>query len=79
MPCMFKDADLDAQERVKAEFDPQQVLNPGKVFPTLRRCAEGEGHAQCIEVRKSFQSWNGSKGGEPGAHYRRKTHAGGDA
>ena len=41
MPCMFKDADLDAQERVKAEFDPQQVLNPGKVFPTLRRCAEG--------------------------------------
>ena len=41
MPCMFKDADLDAQEQIKAEFDPQQVLNPGKVFPTLRRCAEG--------------------------------------
>ena len=41
MPCMFGDADLDAQERIKAEFDMGQVLNPGKVFPVLRRCVEG--------------------------------------
>ena len=41
MPCMFTDADLDAQERIKAEFDGRQTLNPGKVFPVLRRWVEG--------------------------------------
>ena len=41
MPCMFKDADLDAQERIKTGFDQKQILNPGKVFPILRNCAEG--------------------------------------
>ena len=41
MPCMFGDADLDAQERIKAAFDARQLLNPGKVFPVLRRCIEG--------------------------------------
>ena len=41
MPCMFKDVDLDAQERIKAGFDVGLVLNPGKVFPVLRHCAEG--------------------------------------
>jgi glycolate oxidase len=37
---MFTKEDLDQQQRVKCAFDPQQLLNPGKVFPTLRRCAE---------------------------------------
>ena len=41
MPCMFSDADLDAQERIKEAFDPHHLLNPGKVFPVLRRCIEG--------------------------------------
>lgn len=41
MPCMFEDADLDTQERVKAAFDPLGLLNPGKVFPQLRHCVEG--------------------------------------
>ena len=46
MPCMFGDSDLDAQERVKASFDPRHLLNPGKVYPVLRRCAEGRMHVQ---------------------------------
>ncbi|MVA99601.1 FAD-binding protein [Nitratireductor sp. CAU 1489] len=37
---MFSDTDLDQQMRVKCAFDPQHLLNPGKVFPQLRRCAE---------------------------------------
>ena len=37
---MFTEADLDQQQRVKCAFDPEHRLNPGKVFPTLRRCAE---------------------------------------
>ena len=40
MGTMFSDTDLDQQQRVKCAFDPQHRLNPGKVFPTLRRCAE---------------------------------------
>lgn len=37
---MFGDDDLDQQRRVKAAFDPHALLNPGKVFPLLHRCAE---------------------------------------
>jgi glycolate oxidase len=40
MPEMFSETDLAQQERVKCAFDPKQLLNPGKVFPTLHRCAE---------------------------------------
>jgi glycolate oxidase len=37
---MFNETDLDVQMRVKVAFDPQALLNPGKVFPNLHRCAE---------------------------------------
>jgi glycolate oxidase len=40
MSEMFNQADLDQQMRVKCAFDPNHLLNPGKVFPQLRRCAE---------------------------------------
>jgi glycolate oxidase len=40
MPVMFSEADLAQQQRVKCAFDAQGLLNPGKVFPTLHRCAE---------------------------------------
>ena len=40
MPEMFSQVDLDQQMRVKCAFDPGHLLNPGKVFPQLRRCAE---------------------------------------
>jgi len=40
MPEMFTQADLDQQMRVKCAFDPNHLLNPGKMFPQLRRCAE---------------------------------------
>src|SRR5215467_7299724 len=36
----FSEIDLDQQMRVKCAFDPDHLLNPGKVFPKLRRCAE---------------------------------------
>ena len=37
---MFTEVDLNQQQRVKCSFDPDSLLNPGKVFPTLHRCAE---------------------------------------
>jgi glycolate oxidase len=40
MPEMFSEEDLNQQQRVKCAFDPNSLLNPGKVFPTLHRCAE---------------------------------------
>jgi glycolate oxidase len=40
MPTMFNEIDLAQQMRLKCAFDEHQLLNPGKVFPTLHRCAE---------------------------------------
>src|SRR5690606_4347934 len=40
MPTMFNETDLKQQQRVKCAFDAEHLLNPGKVFPQLHRCAE---------------------------------------
>ena len=40
MPVMFSEIDLNQQQRLKCAFDDKSLLNPGKVFPTLHRCAE---------------------------------------
>ena len=40
MPAMFSEIDLAHQQRLKCAFDAKGLLNPGKVFPTLHRCAE---------------------------------------
>jgi glycolate oxidase len=40
MTYQFDAADLEIQHRVKRAFDPALRFNPGKVYPTLHRCAE---------------------------------------
>ena len=40
MPEMFTALELEQQHRLKCAFDPSGLLNPGKVFPTLHRCAD---------------------------------------
>ena len=40
MDTMFAPLDMDQQQRLKCAFDPAGLMNPGKVFPVLRRCAE---------------------------------------
>jgi glycolate oxidase len=40
MTYQFDATDLEVQHRVKHAFDPDVRFNPGKVYPTLRRCAE---------------------------------------
>jgi len=40
MPEMFSEDDLKQQQRLKCAFDAKSLLNPGKVFPQLHRCAE---------------------------------------
>jgi glycolate oxidase len=40
MPLVFSEADLSAMRMVKTVFNPQNLSNPGKVFPTPGRCIE---------------------------------------
>ena len=40
MDTMFNEADINQQLRLKCAFDSEGLLNPGKVFPQLCRCAE---------------------------------------
>jgi len=51
MPVMFSKVDLDQQQRLKCAFDARGLLNPGKVFPELHRCAElGRMHVRAGKV-----------------------------
>ncbi len=51
MEVMFSKADLDQQQRLKCAFDNLGLLNPGKVFPQLHRCAElGRMHIRAGKV-----------------------------
>ncbi|MFI6389623.1 FAD-linked oxidase C-terminal domain-containing protein [Nonomuraea sp. NPDC050540] len=43
MPRMFSDDDLDTMQLVRCAFDPGNLSNPGKVFPTPRLCGEVPG------------------------------------
>ncbi|MEJ5989538.1 FAD-linked oxidase C-terminal domain-containing protein [Ramlibacter sp. PS3R-8] len=40
MCVQFSEPELQQMRGVKLAFDPQALLNPGKVVPTLNRCAE---------------------------------------
>lgn len=40
MPEMFTPADLETMQWVRQTFDPQNIANPGKIFPTPRTCGE---------------------------------------
>jgi glycolate oxidase len=43
MNVMFTPTDLEQQGRVKCAFDPQNLLNPGKMLPELSSCGEMRG------------------------------------
>jgi glycolate oxidase len=40
MPEMFTPTDLDTMQFVRLAFNPKELANPGKVFPTPRTCGE---------------------------------------
>jgi len=51
MDTMFNEIDLNQQMRLKCAFDSESLLNPGKVFPQLCRCAElGRMHVHAGKV-----------------------------
>jgi glycolate oxidase len=43
MPKMFDADDLDTMQLVRCAFDPANLCNPGKIFPTPRLCGEVPG------------------------------------
>jgi glycolate oxidase len=43
MPKMFGPDDLDTMQLLRCAFDPANLCNPGKVFPTPRLCGEVPG------------------------------------
>ncbi len=52
MDTMFNEVDLNQQQRLKCAFDSDSLLNPGKVFPQLCRCAElGRMHVHAGQLR----------------------------
>ncbi|MEY2976668.1 MAG: glycolate oxidase subunit GlcD [Cyanobacteriota bacterium] len=40
MSAMFSEADLETMQFLRKVFDPLQLANPGKIFPTPRGCSE---------------------------------------
>ncbi len=40
MPLMFTEADLSAMEKIRIAFNPDNLCNPGKIFPTGKSCGE---------------------------------------
>ena len=46
MPLLFTDEDLDVMLSLRNAFNAAGVLNPGKLFPTTRMCAETRGSSR---------------------------------
>ena len=40
MPLMYSPDDLEAMAKLKRAWNPQGLLNPGKIFPTSKSCVE---------------------------------------
>lgn len=40
MPDMFSEADLETMQWVRLAWNPKELANPGKIFPTPRTCGE---------------------------------------
>ena len=57
---MFNDKDIQQQLDIKKSLDEKNLLNPGKVYPILRKCAEeGRVHVHKKKINSQiFQDSN---------------------
>ena len=53
MPKMFTTEDMDVMQLLRCAFDPHQICNPGKIFPTPRLCGERPGPFRMHPVQKA--------------------------
>ncbi len=54
MPYMFNETDLETMQYVRTVFNPDNLANPGKLFPTPRSCGEAA-NAQKMEQFKEAE------------------------
>ena len=52
MSEMFAPVDLDTMQLVRCAFDPDNICNPGKIFPTPRLCGEVPGPYRAHPVER---------------------------
>lgn len=53
MPKMFTDDDMNTMQLLRCAFDPHQIANPGKIFPTPRLCGERPGPFKMHPLQKA--------------------------
>ncbi|MGI9050917.1 MAG: FAD-linked oxidase C-terminal domain-containing protein [Rubrobacteraceae bacterium] len=53
MPKMFTTDDMNVMQLLRCAFDPHQICNPGKIFPTPRLCGERPGPFHMHPVQKA--------------------------
>jgi len=53
MPKMFTDDDMNVMQLLRCAFDPHQIANPGKIFPTPRLCGERPGPFHMHPLQKA--------------------------
>jgi glycolate oxidase len=51
MPLLFNEGELGVMTSVRDALDPRHILNPRKIFPTLRSCRETGGAAVAPQAR----------------------------
>jgi glycolate oxidase len=58
MPLMYGPADLEAMQRLKSVWNPDGLLNPGKIFPTAKTCVEvGSAASKGIHPRHKIEGF----------------------
>lgn len=53
MPDMFSEADLETMQYVRQAFNPKNLANPGKIFPTPRTCGEAANAQQMDRFKEA--------------------------
>ena len=53
MPKMFTSDDMNVMQLLRCAFDPHQICNPGKIFPTPRLCGERPGPFHMHPIQKA--------------------------
>lgn len=51
MPDMFTETDLETMQWVRQVFNPKNLANPGKIFPTPRTCGESANAQQVAQFK----------------------------
>ena len=58
MTMIFDQESLDVMKRTRNVFNPDGLLNPGKIFPTKGACTEvGQGITSTVDAARRIDSY----------------------